>query len=136
MSNNPIQFIDGATFVDIPDLEIFKCNHCELFQVHNFTKNTQFSLILLKKWFNYFFTVACSGPYYTDKTSYSAPGLQRNPRFGRNPSQHFTTFAAFGSLSQSNSRNFVPQTFEQKQTSANFGLESQQHNFRGRVRLL
>ena len=38
LSNNPIQFIDGATFVDIPDLEIFKCNHCELFQVRNFSK--------------------------------------------------------------------------------------------------
>ena len=42
LSNNPIQFIDGATFVDIPDLEIFKCNHCELFQVNNFTKILNF----------------------------------------------------------------------------------------------
>ena len=92
--------------------------------------NTNFFQFLLK---SNFFTVACSGPYYTDKTSYSAPGLQRNPRFGRNPSQHFTTFAAFGSFAQSNPRNFVPQTFEQKQTSANFGLEPQQHHFRGRV---
>ena len=33
LSGNKIQFIDGATFVDIPDLEIFKCNHCQLFQV-------------------------------------------------------------------------------------------------------
>ena len=134
LSNNPIQFIDGATFVDIPDLEIFKCNHCELFQVGSIPKYLIFKLFT--KELILLFTVAGSWPNYTNETSYSASGLQWNPRFGRNPSQHFTTFAAFGSLPQSNSRNFVPQTFEQKQTFANFGLELQQHHFRGRVCLL
>ena len=33
LSNNRIQFIDGATFVDIPDIEVFKCDNCQLFQV-------------------------------------------------------------------------------------------------------
>ena len=33
LSNNRIQFIDGATFVDIPDIEVFRCDNCQLFQV-------------------------------------------------------------------------------------------------------
>ena len=33
LSHNRIQFIDGAIFVDIPDIEVFKCDNCQLFQV-------------------------------------------------------------------------------------------------------
>ena len=33
LSENRIQFIDGAIFVDIPAIEVFRCNHCQLFQL-------------------------------------------------------------------------------------------------------
>lgn len=33
LSHNRIQFIDGAIFVDIPQIEVFKCNNCQLFQL-------------------------------------------------------------------------------------------------------